>query len=296
MFGRKVSKSIYMNTRKILLWVFGIISIIFIVAGSLYAVFVRPFMKEMMVMHTIPYDKQLTIVLGGGGNSGILVSDSLVLVVDSKMDEAATQFYDQVKQLAGSKPIILVNTHIHPDHAKGNKYYKGQTIIAGANNDKANWTAENGEGTLPTVWVKDSLTFSVGDETVTVFNLPFAAHTQSDVFVYLHNRKLIFTGDVVLNKACPALFAKYNATSAGYMAAFDLAEKRFDIKTVVPGHGPVGGIEVIDNFRQFFKDMTEAAHNDAAKGNLIAKYASWKQVPFVMSPGAAVSYIKAEKK
>ncbi len=285
-----------MNTRKILLWIFGIISVIFVIAGSLYAIYLRPFMKEMMVMHTVPYDKQLTIVLGGGGNSGILVSDSLVLVVDSKMDEAAKQFYDQVKQIAGNKPIVLVNTHIHGDHAKGNNYYAGQTIMAGGNYDKTAWAAENGEGTLPTVWIKDSLTFSVGDETVTVFNLPFAAHTQSDVFVYLHNRKLIFTGDVVLNKACPAMLGKYKASGAGYMAAFDLVQKRFDIKTVVPGHGAIGGPEVIDNYRQFFKDMTEAANNDAAKGNLIAKYASWKQIPFLMSPGATISCIKDEKK
>src|SRR5580704_8307589 len=124
-----------MSLKKILLGISGLILILLVVAGSFYAIYLRPFMKQMMPMHTVQYDKQLTLVLGGCGNSGILVSDSLVLVVDTKMGEAMEPFYEQVKQLAGNKPIVLVDTHIHQDHAKGNYLYKGQTVIAGGNYD-----------------------------------------------------------------------------------------------------------------------------------------------------------------
>lgn len=262
-------------------------------------------MHEMQVAIQVPIDNELTVVLGeGGGNSGILVSDSLVLVVDSKMGGAMgrlfgsagdKEFYKQVRRLAGNKPIVLVNTHIHADHAKGNYLYKGETIIAGGNYDKAMWAKENGDENMPTLWVKDSLTFKVGDETVTVLNMPFAAHTQSDVVVYLHNRKLIFTGDLVLNKKNPALFKRYNASSDGYLKAFDLMQQRFDIQTVVPGHGNIGGPWLIENFRQYFKDMQAVANNDPNKDELIDKYRRWTYIPFLMSPSVTAAYIAKEK-
>jgi glyoxylase-like metal-dependent hydrolase (beta-lactamase superfamily II) len=249
-------------------------------------------MSKMKQTTTVQYDKQLTLVLGGGGNSGILVSDSAVLVIDTKMDDAALQLSKMVKELAGNKPIIVINTHVHTDHTGGNKYFAGQTIIAGGNYQKEFWAKEAGDSAPPTVWVKDSLVFNIGDETVTVLNLPFAAHTQSDIMVYLHNRKMLFGGDVILNKQAPALFAKYNADADGYLKAFDLVQKRFDIAKVVPGHGAVGGPEVIDNFRTYFKDIESAVADPSKEKEVLKKYSDYGQVPFLMSPGATLRYIR----
>ncbi|MBS1618597.1 MAG: MBL fold metallo-hydrolase [Bacteroidetes bacterium] len=264
-------------------------------AGVLYLIYLRPFLKHLMVMTTSHPDRQLTLVTGGGGNSGILTSDSAVLVVDTKMAEGATAFYDMVKKIAGSKPIIIVNTHIHGDHAKGNALYKGATIIAGARYDKDQWTSENGDASLPNVWVKDSLILHLGDETVTILNLGFDAHTQSDVVVYLQNRQLLFTGDLVLNQQAPALFSSYRASGKGYLAAFDTLEHRFVITTVVPGHGPIGTRDLIDTYRTFFQDMYVAALDHEKKPQLLTKYSTWWQIPFMMSPDATISYIQKEK-
>ncbi len=281
--------------KKILI-VFAVLVVLGLGTGAgIYFTYLYPFMQKMKHTETISYDKQLTLVIGGGGNSGILVSDSAVLVIDTKIDEPSSQqLYNQVKQLAGSKPIIVVNTHIHTDHTFGNKLFKGQTIIAGGNYDKDIWSKEDGVESLPTVWVKDSLVVNIGDETVTILNLPFSAHTQSDVMVYLHNRKMLFGGDVILNHQSPILLSRYNADAYGYLNAFDLVEKRFDIAKVVPGHGPVGGIEVIDNYRAFFKDMKTASTADAAtEKSLLDKYSDYTQIPLLMSPSAAENWFKS---
>ena len=45
-----------------------------------------PFLKAMSEIEVIEFDKNLTLVLGGGGNSAILVGDKEVLVVDSKIN------------------------------------------------------------------------------------------------------------------------------------------------------------------------------------------------------------------
>ena len=276
--------------KKVLKWI-GVILLVLIVTGfTLYMIYLRPFMQKMKVTNIVKYDKELTIVLGGGGNSGILSSDSLVIVIDTKMDDAAEQLSKTVKEIAGNKPILVINTHYHPDHSGGNTFYKGQAIMAGANYTKEFWMKEASEATLPTQWLNDRMDIKMGDDTVTLFNLAKNVHTASDIVVYLHKRKMLFGGDVILNKQSPAILG--SADPDGYLVALDLLPKQFDIQKIVPGHGDIGGIEVIDNFRQYFNDMKIAAGDDSKKEELIAKYKDWAQVPFLMSPGATISAIK----
>jgi glyoxylase-like metal-dependent hydrolase (beta-lactamase superfamily II) len=282
--------------KKTLKWLGIIILLLVAIGATLYMIYLRPFMQKMKQTTVVNYDKELTLVLGGGGNSGILVSDSLVIVIDTKMDEAAEQLYKTVKQLAGKRPILVVNTHYHPDHSIGNSFYTGQTIIAGGNYTKEFWVKNAGEKTLPTEWLKDKMDIKMGDDTVTLFNLAKNVHTASDIVVYLHKRKMLFGGDVILNKQVPAVMGV--ADPDGYILAFDLLPKQFDIQKIVPGHGAIGGIEIIDNFRQYFIDMKTAANDASKKGELVAKYKDWGQIPIFMSPGATISAIKkkADKK
>jgi len=277
--------------KKTLKWIGIILLVLAGIGFTLYAIYLRPVLKKMEATSVVKYDKELTLVLGGGGNSGILVSDSLVIVIDTKMGDAAEELYKMVKELAGNKPILVIDTHDHSDHIGGNKFYTGQTILAGGNYTKEIWLEEASEESLPNQWLKDRMDIKMGDDTVTVFNLARKVHTASDVVVYLHKRKMLFAGDVVLNKQVPALVS-HAADPDGYMKAFDLLTKQFDIQTVVPGHGPVGGIEVIDNFRQYFVDMQTAANDDSKKEELIAKYSDWTQVPMIMSPGATIGVLK----
>jgi len=276
--------------KKVLKWI-GIVLLVLVAGGfTFYLIYLRPFMQKMKQTTVVKYDKELTIVLGGGGNSGILTSDSLVIVIDTKMDDAAEQLSKMVKELAGNKPVLVVNTHFHTDHSGGNKYYKGQSILAGGNYTKESWIKDASEETLPNQWLKDKMDIKMGDDTVTLFNLAKNAHTASDVFVYLHKRKMLFGGDVILNKQIPALFGV--ADPDGYLEAFDMVSKKFDIQKIVPGHGEMGGMEIIENFRQYFMDMKTAAGDDSKKDELIAKYKDWAQVPFLMSPGATIRVIK----
>lgn len=278
------------TVKKIGKWVGVIILVVGLIGVILYSIYLRPVLRKMEVTHVIPFDSTLTIVEGGGGNSGIFVSDSLVIVIDTKMDEAAKKLADSVKKLAGERPILVINTHFHPDHSGGNQYYEGQTILAGGGYTPEMWKKEAGEKTLPTLWLKNSMTVNMGDDTVTIFTFNKQAHTAGDVFVYLHRRKMLFGGDVILNKQAPAILGA--ADPDGYTAEFEALQKRYDIRKIVPGHGPIGGIEILKNFQQYFDDMKTAAHDDTKQKEIVAKYKDWTQVPFLMSPDATISAIK----
>jgi glyoxylase-like metal-dependent hydrolase (beta-lactamase superfamily II) len=280
-----------MKTLKTILKWFGIIALILVATGvTLFMIYVRPVMTKMQQTEVIKYDSTLTLVIGGGGNSGILVSDSLVIVIDTKFKDAAEVFAKQVKDLAGSKPILVINTHYHPDHCEGNKFYKGQSILAGGNYNKEIWLNNASEETMPTQWLKDKMDIKMRDDTVTIYNFNRNAHTESDVFVYLHKRKILFGGDVILNGQVPVV--RGSADPDGYMDAYNRLPKLFDIQKIVPGHGPLGGLEVIEKMKQYFIDMQMAATDDSKKAVLVAKYNDWTQVPILMSPGATISALK----
>ena len=280
--------------KKIFKWIGIVVLVLVAIGATLYMIYLRPFMQKMKQVTTVQYDKNLTLVLGGGGNSGILVSDSLVIVIDTKQDAAAEELAAQVKKLAGNKPVLVINTHYHPDHTSGNKYYKGQNILVGGNYTKEFWIKDVDKENLPTLWLPIQMDIKMDDDTVTIINLAKNIHTASDVMVYLHKRKMLFGGDVILNKQVPALFGV--ADPDGYVAVFDELPKQFDIKTIVPGHGAVGGIELIDNFRQYFIDMKTAATDDSKKDEMIAKYKDWGQIPILMSPGRTISVYKDKMK
>jgi glyoxylase-like metal-dependent hydrolase (beta-lactamase superfamily II) len=280
--------------KKILKWL-GIVLFILLGLGvSLYMIYLRPFIEKMKVVNSTAYDEKLTLITGGGGNSGILVSDSLVVVIDTKMDDAAQNLYEQVKKIAGTKPILVINTHIHPDHTGGNKFYKGQTILAGGNYKKEVWIKSDGEASLPNQWLVGRRDIPMDEDTVSILNLEQNAHTNSDVIVYLQRRKLLFAGDLILNKQNPIIMDA--GTANGYLWAFERLKKEFDIQHIVPGHGEVGGPSLMKDFETYFNDMKLAANESSDQVALKEKYKDWNAIPFFMSPSATIKNFKKEMK
>lgn len=272
---------------KISLWTLGVLAL---VAGGL-VVYMYPTMKQMMSIQEIRSNDKLTLVLGGGGNSGILESDSLVIIIDTKMSSPAKEMYELAMQKAGKRPILVVNTHVHGDHTGGNKFYKGARILAGTYDEKL-WREQNGQDNMPTEWLKDSLTIPMDDETVSIVNIG-RAHTYSDVVVYLHKRKMLFAGDLILNKIHPVLNPVTGCVTLNYPIVYDRISQRFDIQTIVPGHGATTGAELLQTLKQYFSDM-EALAKDDSRQDLKAKYADWTVLPFFASTDNTIKHIKAE--
>jgi glyoxylase-like metal-dependent hydrolase (beta-lactamase superfamily II) len=280
--------------KKILKWLAIVLFILLGLGVSLYMIYLRPFIEKMKVVNSTAYDEKLTLITGGGGNSGILVSDSLVVVIDTKMDDAAQNLYEQVKKIAGTKPILVINTHIHPDHTGGNKFYKGQTILAGGNYKKEVWIKEDGEASLPNQWLVGRRDIPMDDDTLTILNLEQNAHTNSDVIVYLQRRKLLFAGDLILNKQNPIIMDA--GTANGYLWAFERLKKEFDIQHIVPGHGELGGPSLMKDFETYFNDMKLAANESSNQAAVEEKYKDWNAIPFFMSPSATIKNFKKEMK
>jgi glyoxylase-like metal-dependent hydrolase (beta-lactamase superfamily II) len=113
-----------------------------------------------------------------------------------------------------------------------------------------------------------------------------------DVIVYIKSRKLLFSGDLIINKTNPVLNKESGANVERWIKILDLILKK-DIKTIVPGHGNVGDKELASSLKRYFEDMTMAANDPSRASELKAKYKDWTKMPFFATPDKTISYIKS---
>jgi cyclase len=166
-----------------------------------------------LTVHSIK-DGKLYWVEGAGGNSGIIIGDKGVIVIDAKTTPAAgKQLVQEVAKLT-QKPIThVIITHSDGDHVNGLAGFPdGVKIIAHVNNKVEQQSVyqyaaveiDGGKCLPPRDRFPNSLVFKERTRTVIdgeALELYYfgPAHTSGDLIVYLPADKLVFTGDIVTN-------------------------------------------------------------------------------------------------
>lgn len=222
-------------------------------------------------------DDNFYVMLGDGGNSGVLICDTAVLIIDTKMKQGAERLHQWVEAKAKGRKVYIVNTHIHKDHTSGNHLYTQPTVIAGDYGEQF-WNAVNAKEDMPNVWLRDSIVMKFGNETVLIENIG-QAHTFDDVIVYLKKRQTLFTGDVVLNQYHPYLDDHVGASVENYIVAQTKMLEQFPDVKVIPGHGEIGETQLIFDFRQYMIDMKNAASNPDEEEKMRDKYSDYGSIP-----------------
>ena len=189
----------------------------------------------------------------GDPNSGIIVGDSSVLVVDAQATPViAEDVIRRIRQVT-DKPIRhVVLTHYHAVRVLGASAYQGAEIIASATTreliaerGKEDMDSEIGRFprlfrgresipglTWPVVTFVDRMTLWLGTREVQIIHLG-RSHTAGDTVVWLPAERVLFAGDTVEYGATPycgdAHFADWPSTLAAVRA---LGPER-----MVPGRG-----------------------------------------------------------
>lgn len=210
----------------------------------------------------------------GHSNNGWIVFEDFVLVVEANFPSGAKIVLPKVKATS-DKPIrFAFNTHHHGDHAYGNQHWAdaGATIVATEGVLAEMRIAETGffggapgrwEGAAknrpdvaesklkpPTLLFPRELFFDDGRRRVELrwFGV---AHTKGDGFVWLPKEKILFTGDAVVN-------GPHNYVADGNITEWIKtleALKALGAEKICPGHGPVGGPEVIVDQQRYFVEL-----------------------------------------
>ena len=212
-------------------------------------------------------------------NTGFLVGAKGVISVDACSTERRTRAYLAAIADVTNQPIrTLVNTHHHGDHTFGNFLFPGATIVGheatrssvmqwGMPFDAPVWTpVEWGAIELapPFLTYQDGVTVWVDDLRCEVTHVGTAAHTTNDSIVWLPERKVLFSGDVLFKGGTPFLV---QGSLAGAIKVLEEVVKPLGAETIVPGHGPVCGPEVIDEVLSYLYFVRQTALDGKAAGH-----------------------------
>ena len=185
---------------------------------------------------------------GGGGNSGVIVGDKGVIVVDAKTTlDGGKELLADIAKITPKPVTTVILTHSDGDHVNGLAAFPaGITIIAHEGNKKEQEAAlaAGGRGAppaghLPTrVVTKNKENLKIDGVKLEVFHWA-PAHTSGDLVVYLPGEQIVFTGDIVAAQfPDPLIHLEKNGSSEGWITtAKGIVGLNAD--QFVPGHGMV---------------------------------------------------------
>jgi cyclase len=243
-----------------------------------------------------------------GANAGFVIGSDGVLVVDTfENPNAAKELLNQIRQKTNLPIRFVVNTHYHLDHVAGNNIFAaaGATVLAQDNvrawerseNKKffgAKITPEQTQMVetlgLPSITYHDGVVLYLGTRQLIVRSLP--GHTGSDSAVFVPDANVLFCGDLFWNHTLPNLI---DASTKPWIETLDAGIRHHPDATFVPGHGEVGHVQDLKDFRDYLSDLRSdvaAAQADGKSGDALTaavlpalqqKYGSWSFFGFAKS-------------
>jgi glyoxylase-like metal-dependent hydrolase (beta-lactamase superfamily II) len=206
-------------------------------------------------------------------NSGIIVTDEGVVVIDALGSEAVAREVRQSVSTVTSKPVrFLISSTPHSPFTGGNAVYADTFRIAqeGTREDLIKLldkkTAEERKNEIPQLTFRDRITLYLGGREIQVLFLG-RGHTRSDTIVFLPQERIAFMGETFYCNEFPYISSGY---SADWLRTIEAAE-RLEADIFVPGHGflPRNLKETrveLRNHWQVLKDVRSAVEDQVRKG------------------------------
>lgn len=201
-------------------------------------------------LQTVHAKDQVWLITGAGANIAVQVGDEGVLLVDTGTAGMSDAVRDEIRKIAGDKPIrYIINTQWHDDHTGGNV-----SLSSNEGQRPAILTHENVGLRMATAGAEASsleMETYYGDNKMIYFNgeaieiiKVAGANTDGDSIVFFRGSDVVVAGDVIHTASFPHFIADEGGTIDGEIAALNrilditVAETRGQGGTIViPGHG-----------------------------------------------------------
>jgi len=196
----------------------------------------------------------------GQCNGGYIICDDYVVVIEAPNPEAVVEMYEEIGKLTDKPVRFLVITHGHWDHADGVETFtrKGVTVIC---NEKLR--RQYAENNKPGSYIGVSDRFVLTDNSRTIeFFTAGTVHSDTDLFTFLPEEGVIFTGDSGVNEHSPWMGECEIQNWIDTLMALD----KLDIKTVCVGHGPVAGHAVLRKLAGYFVELRDEIGYQISQG------------------------------
>jgi len=220
---------------------------------------------------------------GDTANMGFIVGDSGVAVIDAGgTPELGRRLREAVAARTDRKPVVVINTHMHPDHVFGNAAFADVPIAGHANLRDAlaarqevyrqRLTDELGKDAAAGIApvrvdrpVAEEVRIDLGNRIIVMTAYP-TAHTNNDLTVFDRKTGILFAGDLLFVDHLPAV----DGNALGWLRVIDSLE-RVPAVRAVPGHGPavVDWPGALDAERRYLTVLVEGVRRVLKAGGSI---------------------------
>lgn len=217
---------------------------------------------------------QFYMLVGGGGNVGVFVSEDEVILIDNKYEIIEDILMASLRKIT-DKPIkYIINTHFHHDHSDGNRAFGKQGIPIISHQNAKKRMMEDAElyggilefikgfvqpkydsNSLPVITYDSKMTLSEGSEEIELYNFG-NAHTDGDSIVVFKNSNIIHTGDAFVTYGYPFVDLNNGGSIKGLINFLGTLENMCDENTIImPGHGGFSKKEDVTKLKNTLADL-----------------------------------------
>ncbi len=220
---------------------------------------------------------------GDTANMGFIVGDDSVAVIDTGgSPELGRRLREAIAARTDRKPVVVINTHMHPDHVFGNAAFADVPIAGHANLRDAlaarqevyrqrladELGGDAAAGIAPVRVdrpITEEVRIDLGNRIIVLTAYP-TAHTNNDLTVFDRKTGTLFAGDLLFVDHLPAV----DGNALGWLRVIDRLE-RVPAVRAVPGHGPavVDWPGALDAERRYLTVLVEGVRRVLKAGGSI---------------------------
>ncbi len=171
-----------------------------------------------------------------------------VIVVDTPATERDTlALLDWIEDTIDKPVRALIVSHAHNDAMGGLAVMQEAGALSIGHAKTRAFGEINGLGTLNQAFVQERQTLVIGGEQIELFH-PGAGHTEDNIVVFHDRSGVLFGGCLIRAKDAPDLGNTQDAVIDAWASSARRVQETFpQAALVVPGHGAVGGLELLEH-------------------------------------------------
>jgi cyclase len=223
-------------------------------------------------------------IFGAGGNVTVQIGDEGVLVVDTGTGEMAAGLREEIRRLAGDRPVrYVIATNFHADHTGGNVLISSEPVQRAAILAHENVGLRLAEGgsdagkLIMDTYYGSSKAIYFNGEAIEIIHVP-AAHTDGDSLVFFRGSDVVSAGGVISTTSFPQFDAGAGGSVNGLLAALNrilditVAETRGQGGTIViPGRGRLYDENDVAEYRDMLTIIRDRAQSAIDSGRSLAE-------------------------
>ncbi|MGB6151417.1 MAG: DIM/SIM/IMP family subclass B1 metallo-beta-lactamase, partial [Pricia sp.] len=198
-------------------------------------------------------------------NGLIVVEIDQAYIIDTPWSEEDTKLLLSWVADKGYKAMASISTHSHDDRTAGIKLLNSKSIPTYTSDLTKALLVREGKHVPTHTFEGDNYIFLRG---IIELYYPGAGHTEDNIVVWLPKSKILFGGCIVRSHEWESLGNVRDASISSWANSIEnIKSKKYDIKTIVPGHGNVGNADILDHTyalaRSAYKKLTEPSKASA---------------------------------